>query len=135
MEKTRPDISHLKEQIDNSSPFIPCQPICTAGKILSGERVPGETGENPLLEESITLLFAPEIPTRIAAASALGILGDQQAIEPLFRTCMDDHAAVRDAAREALARIGVRYRQRTQKRRDLSENSFCTGDVPASLNQ
>ena len=101
MEKTRPDISHLKEQIDNSSPFIPCQPICTAGKILSGERVPGETGENPLLEESITLLFAPEIPTRIAAASALGILGDQQAIEPLFRTCMDDHAAVRDAARES----------------------------------
>lgn len=73
----------------------------------------GRDRENPLLEESITLLFAPEIPIRIAAANTLGVLGDQQAIEPLFRACMDEHAAVRDAAREALARIGVRHRQRT----------------------
>jgi HEAT repeat protein len=115
MEKTLADISHSKESIntpDNSSLLISSQPLCSTGEISPGVLVQGEVGEIPHLQESITLLFAHEESTRIAAAQTLGILGDQQAIVPLFRACMDEHASVRDAAREALARISMRRRQR-----------------------
>lgn len=115
MEKTRPDISHSGEHVttpDNPSFFIPGMPDCDTREFLSEQVIPGEPGENPFLEKNITLLFAPDYLTRTAAAEALGILGDQRAIEPLFRASMDEQATVREAAREALARISVRYRQK-----------------------
>lgn len=48
---------------------------------------------------------------RIAAAEALGTLGDPRAIEPLFRTCMDENVSVKAAARDALALIVTRMHQ------------------------
>lgn len=45
---------------------------------------------------------------RIAAARELGTIGDPRAIEPLFRTCMDENLKVKAAARDALASIVVR---------------------------
>ena len=46
---------------------------------------------------------APDI--RITAARALGKQGDPNAIEPLFKACMDENCGVKSAARDALALI------------------------------
>jgi len=42
---------------------------------------------------------------RITAARALGKQGDPNAIEPLFKACMDENCGVKSAARDALALI------------------------------
>jgi HEAT repeat protein len=54
------------------------------------------------------LLGHDKSEARIAAARALGNLGDPRAIEPLFRTCMDEDISVKAAARDALASIVAR---------------------------
>jgi hypothetical protein len=113
VEKTKPDISHSGEHnntIKNPSLLIPGQPFSTIGEISPAVVLTKEVGGRSLVEKSITLLFALEPSTRIAAADALGTLGDQSAIEPLFRACMDENAIVKQAAREALARISMRGR-------------------------
>jgi HEAT repeat protein len=56
----------------------------------------------------IVLLGHEKTEVRIAAAAALGNLGDPRAIEPLFRTCMDENPGVKSAARDALASIIAR---------------------------
>jgi HEAT repeat protein len=56
----------------------------------------------------ILLLGHEQSEVRISAAAALGNLGDPRAIEPLFRTCMDENSSVKIAAREALASIITR---------------------------
>lgn len=56
----------------------------------------------------ILMLDHEKSEVRIAAAEALGTLGDPRAIEPLFRTCMDEHLKVKIAARDALASIIAR---------------------------
>ena len=43
---------------------------------------------------------------RIYAAEALGVIGDIQAIEPLIKALEDEHSDVRDAAKEALKKLG-----------------------------
>jgi HEAT repeat protein len=81
-------------------------------------------GENPLSQKNTELSLSQEITpdfdalilmlghekseVRIAAAGALGTRGDPRAIEPLFRTCMDDNPSVKSAARDALASIITR---------------------------
>ena len=112
IEKTRPDISHSGEHntIKNPSLLIPGQPFPNTGRISPAVVSPMDPIGRPVLEKSIILLFASEPSTRIAAADALGTLGDQRAIEPLFRACMDENATVKQAAREALARISASSR-------------------------
>ncbi|MCE5298911.1 MAG: HEAT repeat domain-containing protein [Methanoregulaceae archaeon] len=56
----------------------------------------------------ILMLGHEKSEVRIAAAGALGTLGDPRAIEPLFRTCMDENISVKAAARDALASIVAR---------------------------
>jgi hypothetical protein len=59
----------------------------------------------PDFDALITLLGHEQSDIRIAAAGALGTLGDPKAIEPLFKACMDENSAVKSAARDALAQI------------------------------
>ncbi|HPX74022.1 MAG TPA: HEAT repeat domain-containing protein [Methanoregulaceae archaeon] len=53
----------------------------------------------------IGLLSHEEPDIRITAARTLGKQGDPNAIEPLFRACMDENCGVKSAARDALALI------------------------------
>jgi HEAT repeat protein len=62
----------------------------------------------PDLDALILMLGHDKSEARIAAAGALGTLGDPRAIEPLFRTCMDENISVKAAARDALASIVAR---------------------------
>jgi HEAT repeat protein len=57
------------------------------------------------IDALITLLGHEKSDIRITAARALGNLGDPDAIEPLFKACMDENIAVKSAARDALALI------------------------------
>jgi HEAT repeat protein len=59
-------------------------------------------------EALILMLGHENCEVRIAAAEALGTIGDPRAIEPLFRTCMDDQIEVKVAARDALASIIIK---------------------------
>ena len=54
----------------------------------------------------ITALLAPEPHVRQAAAEELGTLGNPKAIDALLGTLGDATAAVRNAARQALTRLG-----------------------------
>jgi HEAT repeat protein len=65
-----------------------------------------ETTSDP--DALILLLGHEKVDVRIAAAGALGSMGDPRAIEPLFRTCMDENTRVKAAARDALASIIAR---------------------------
>jgi len=56
-------------------------------------------------ETLVTLLGDAQPDTRIAAAHALGKLGDTRAVESLFVASMDALPGVKTAARDALARI------------------------------
>ncbi|MFA5295158.1 MAG: HEAT repeat domain-containing protein [Methanoregulaceae archaeon] len=56
-------------------------------------------------ETLVALLGDARPDTRIAAAHALGNLGDPRAVEPLFVASMDALPGVKTAARDALARI------------------------------
>lgn len=62
----------------------------------------------PDFDALILMLGHEKSEVRIAAAGALGAGGDPRAIEPLFRTCMDDNPSVKSAARDALASIITR---------------------------
>jgi HEAT repeat protein len=62
----------------------------------------------PDFDALILMLGHEKSEVRIAAAGALGAGGDSRAIEPLFRTCMDDNPSVKSAARDALASIITR---------------------------
>ena len=62
----------------------------------------------PDFDALILMLGHEKTEVRIAAAGALGAGGDPRAIEPLFRTCMDDNPSVKSAARDALASILTR---------------------------
>jgi HEAT repeat protein len=55
-------------------------------------------------------LDSADSDVRIAAAVALGRLGDRRAVEPLFRACMDEDMRVKQAALEALSRLGSHNR-------------------------
>lgn len=73
------------------------------------------TGSGPsetmlLFPDIIPLLWSPNRETRIMAITALKTSGDRQAVEPLFRACMDEDDQVKQAAREALAAIAMRLR-------------------------
>ena len=56
-------------------------------------------------ETLVTMLGDPDPGTRIAAADALGKMGDPRAINPLFVASMDALPGVKRAAWDALARI------------------------------
>jgi hypothetical protein len=62
----------------------------------------------PDFDGLLLMLSHEKSEVRIAAARALGTMGDPRAIEPLFRTCMDENINVKAAARDALASIVVR---------------------------
>jgi len=56
--------------------------------------------------ETLVADLSDERPdARIAAADALGMMGDPRAVEPLFVASMDPLPGVKMAARDALARI------------------------------
>jgi HEAT repeat protein len=62
----------------------------------------------PDFDALILMLGHEKGEVRIAAAGALGTIGDPRAIEPLIRTCMDENISVKAAARDALASIVAR---------------------------
>jgi HEAT repeat protein len=62
----------------------------------------------PDFDALIMMLGHEKSEVRLTAAGALGALGDPRAIEPLFRTCMDENIRVKAAARDALASIIAR---------------------------
>ena len=71
---------------------------------------PGSSETTLLFPDVISLLVSPDRGTRIMAINALKISGDRQAVEPLFRACMDEDDQVKQAARDALAAIAMKFR-------------------------
>jgi HEAT repeat protein len=58
-----------------------------------------------VVEPLLTALKDENSEVRLAAARALGEIGDPQAVEPLLAALKDQHSSVRRAAAEALGRI------------------------------
>jgi HEAT repeat protein len=109
--KTRPEISSPGDENDPWGSLF-CGPV---SKDLPGnpdrDRIielfsASPMSEMPLFDAISALLNSTKFEVRIAAADVLGRIGDSRAIEPLFRACMDDDTRVKQAAYEALSRLG-----------------------------
>ena len=110
-EKTRPEISLSRDFVD------PCEYHFTQRHQKAG---PVDDDRSRLLESFSTIyntrltsfdcmlifLDSADPEVKIAAAGALGGLGDSRAIEPLFKACMDEDCRVKKAAHEALSKLG-----------------------------
>ncbi len=68
----------------------------------------GKLGDTRAVEPLIRALDTPGFQTTLNAVEALGKLGDPRAIEPLKRFLNTDHEKYREAAQEALIRLGYR---------------------------
>lgn len=67
----------------------------------------GKLGDTRAVEPLIEALDAPGFQTPLYALESLGKLGDKRAVEPLQRMLTNHHDKFREAARVALARLGV----------------------------
>ncbi len=67
----------------------------------------GRLGDTRAVEPLIEALDAPGFQTPLHALESLGRLGDPRAVEPLQRMLTNHHDKFREAARVALARLGV----------------------------
>lgn len=67
----------------------------------------GRLGDTRAVEPLIEALDAPGFQTPLYALESLGRLGDLRAVEPLQRMLTNHHDKFREAARIALARLGV----------------------------
>lgn len=66
----------------------------------------GKLGDPLAVEPLIAALDAPGFQTPLYAVQSLGKLGDPRAIEPLRRMLKTDHDKFREAAQEALEKLG-----------------------------
>jgi HEAT repeat protein len=66
----------------------------------------GTLGDARAVDPLIEALDAPGFQTALHAVESLGKLGDKRAVEPLRRMLHNDHDKFRQAAREALTRLG-----------------------------
>lgn len=66
----------------------------------------GKLGDTLAVEPLIAALDAPGFQTPLYAVQSLGKLGDPRAIEPLLRMLKTDHDKFREAAQEALQKLG-----------------------------
>ncbi len=66
----------------------------------------GKIGDARAVEPLIRALDAPGFQTPLYAAQSLGKLGDPRAIEPLVRAMESHNDKMRDAAQEALEKLG-----------------------------
>lgn len=66
----------------------------------------GKLGDPRAVDPLIRALDAPGFQTPLYAAQSLGKLGDPRAIEPLLRAIESHNDKMREAAREALDRLG-----------------------------
>ena len=66
----------------------------------------GKLGDPRAVEPLIRALDAPGYQTPLYAAQSLGKLGDPRAIEPLLRIIQSHNDKMREAAQEALERLG-----------------------------
>ena len=66
----------------------------------------GKLGDTRAVDPLIRALDAPGFQTPLYAVQALGMIGDPRAIEPLKRMMETNHDRFREAAQEALSRIG-----------------------------
>ena len=66
----------------------------------------GKLGDARAVESLIRALEAPGYQTPLYAAQSLGKLGDRRAIEPLLRAIESHNDKMREAAQEALVRLG-----------------------------
>jgi len=114
-EKTRPEISSSRDFHNPCEHHIPdnfrkaTHNYDDRNWVLEPFSLSGSTGADSF-DRIVISLSTAESEGRIAAAEFLGRLGDSRAIEPLFKACMDEDVRVKQAAREALSRIGGRSR-------------------------
>jgi len=102
------EVTTITDGYDNQSSLLIFHRTRSVTKdSASQEGPPAESikGHESDIDALITLLCHEKHDIRITAAKALGNLGDPAAIEPLFKTCMDENTAVKSAARDALALI------------------------------
>ena len=66
----------------------------------------GKLGDARAVEPLIRALDAPGYQTPLYAAQSLGKLGDPRAIEPLLRMIQSHNDKMREAAQEALEKLG-----------------------------
>ena len=110
LELTRGDIS-VTGGYENQSSSLTFLYTLSRDEIANSQNNPelSKSNENtPDFDALILMLGHEKSEVRIAAAGTLGTLGDSRAIEPLFRTCMDENISVKAAARDALASIVAR---------------------------
>jgi HEAT repeat protein len=108
LELTRGEFSEIG-RYENQSSSLTFLPVSsrdeTSASLNEHLKLYGATADFDAL---ILMLSHEKSEVRVAAAGALGTLGDPRAIEPLFRTCMDENIKVKTAARDALASIVAR---------------------------
>jgi HEAT repeat protein len=66
----------------------------------------GKLGDPRAVDSLIRALNAPGYQTPLYAAQSLGMLGDRRAIEPLLRAIESHNDKMREAALEALVKLG-----------------------------
>jgi HEAT repeat protein len=111
-EKIRPEISLSRDSINPCEFHFPDQTERSKSKNPKRRSILEPfftyTGTSVTFYDSmLVFLNSADSEVRIAAAEALGRLGDSRAIEPLFRACMDEDRRVKQAAREALSRLSA----------------------------
>ena len=75
----------------------------------------GKLGDPRAVEPLIRALEAPGFQTPLYAAQSLGKLGDPRAIEPLLRVIEMHNDKMREAAQEALDKLGYNGEQQGEK--------------------
>lgn len=80
----------------------------------------GKLGDARAVEPLIRALDAPGYQTPLYAVQALGMIGDPRAIEPLKRMLQTDHDKFRQAAQEALNRLG--YQESSDEKEPVAES-------------
>lgn len=71
----------------------------------------GKLGDPRAVEPLIRALDAPGYQTPLYAAQSLGKLGDPRAIEPLLRAMETHNDKMREAAQEALEKLGYKEKE------------------------
>lgn len=89
----------------------------------------GKLGDARAVGPLIEALDAPGFLTRVHAAQSLGKLGDPRAIEPLLRVVETESDKFRDAAQEALMRLGYDINA-LNARQDQSAPQACAEGEP-----
>ena len=82
----------------------------------------GKLGDPRAVDSLIHALHAPGYQTPLQAAQALGLIGDERAIEPLLILAITGHDKTRDAAIEALQRLGYKSEEEIEESEPETEN-------------